>query len=115
MGTFVKIVASLVLVTACAQPNESSTTAELTAWDEALPALSSTCAACHGGSGQVAGIDFLAGSSSEEIRQTLIASGVIDFANPYASRILTKGIHEGPWFSAEQVDAILAWIESEQP
>jgi mono/diheme cytochrome c family protein len=115
MGTFAKIVSSLVLVTACAQSNESSTTAELTAWDEALPALTSTCAACHGGSMHVAGLDFLAGSSSEEIRQTLLASGVIDFDDPYSSRILTKGVHEGPWFTAEQVDAILAWIESEQP
>lgn len=115
MGTFVKIAASLVLVTACAQPNESSTTAELTAWDEALPALTSTCAACHGGAIQVAELDFLAGDTSEEIRQTLLASSVIDVEHPYSSRLLTKGLHEGPWFTAEQAAAILAWIQSEQP
>ena len=108
----------LIALGACAT-DDSMPTAETTVvesqskWDDALPALQSACGACHGNTANVSGLDWLAGTTAEEIRENLIASGVVDFENPYQSKILTKGIHAGPWFTSSQLDVIVAWIESE--
>ena len=84
------------------------------AFDEhALPVLLAMCAACHDGA-SAPEIGFLAGQTPAEIRDTLLASGIVDVATPTMSRILTKGVHSGPYLSAQQVSEILLWLEAEQ-
>lgn len=107
-----------ILLAACSssEPKSSTTTVELTA-DEAwlqlaLPVLGANCIACHGGDSGFAGIDFLAGDTPFEIRDTLLASGIVQ-DDMFTSRLLTKGIHEGPYLTRDQAQALLTWLELE--
>ncbi|MBA3540110.1 MAG: hypothetical protein H0T79_10815 [Deltaproteobacteria bacterium] len=81
---------------------------------KALPQISPNCGACHNGAQP--GIDFLAGDSDMGIRDTLIAfdPGVVNFDAPQASRLLTKGPHNGPGFTTEQASAVLEWLNAEK-
>ena len=80
--------------------------------DHALPVLEAACMVCHNG-GQ-AEIGFLAGDTPEEIRATILASGIVDVSTPTNSRLLTKGVHTGPYLSAQQASDILQWLTAEQ-
>jgi hypothetical protein len=107
-----------ILLAACtsSEPKTESQSAELTAdeaWIQlALPALrAASCTTCHGNS-NIDTIDFLAGNTDLEIRDTLLASGIVE-EEMFQSRLLTKGFHEGNPLTGEQVDAILSWLELE--
>jgi len=113
--------ALVIVLAACtaSEPTSSSTTAELTATEAwvglALPALrAANCTTCHGQASNLPNMDFLAGTTDLEIRDSLLASGIVD-AEMFTSRLLTKGQHEGLSFTAEQQDAILTWLELEFP
>src|SRR5690349_6588675 len=77
--------------------------------EHALPVFQMNCTVCHDGSTQGAP-GFLAGDTPEEIRQTLLASGVISILENYKSPMFTKGPHAGPALSAAQVSEILVWL-----
>lgn len=83
---------------------------------KALPALQAgTCEACHLGS-RGTQVAFLLGADDNAKRETLMkfTPAVINLEAPASSRILSKGIHEGPALSAQQTDDILEWIQKER-
>jgi mono/diheme cytochrome c family protein len=110
--------AIVILLAACStsEPKSSTTTAELTAdeaWVQlALPVLTANCIACHGDNPSFGSINFLGGSTAFEIRDTLLASGIVD-EGMSTSRLLTKGLHEGPHFDGAQLQSIVTWLELE--
>jgi mono/diheme cytochrome c family protein len=85
------------------------------AWvSEAQPVLAQNCSACHNGSR--AGIGFLEGADAMAQRADLLAHDpiVVNLTAPQSSRILTKGLHEGPAFTAAQLSAVLQWIQKQK-
>jgi hypothetical protein len=86
--------------------------AERTWMQEARPVLEAACSACHAGTSPE--LAFLAGNSPFAQRATLLASGVIEVPEVFASRLLTKGVHEGPSLTAEQTSAVLVWLTAER-
>ncbi|MEO8702867.1 MAG: hypothetical protein ABI867_22675 [Kofleriaceae bacterium] len=83
--------------------------------EKGLPALrEATCTTCHTGS--MAGVEFIAGASDLEIRDTLLAYEpvVVNFDAPGSSRLLTKGLHEGPALNGIQTSDLLEWLQAEQ-
>ncbi len=91
---------------------------ELTArklWlSKALPLLKANCDECHGGS--MPDIDFIAGTSDLEVRDTLLAHepAEVDLDSPAASHLLTRGAHDGPALDASQLSDLLEWIRAEK-
>jgi len=81
---------------------------------KALPELNKDCAVCHNGSRPM--IDFLTGTTELGIRDTLVAfdPAVVNLDAPQSSRLLTKGVHDGPALQSEQVSNILEWIRAEK-
>jgi len=86
--------------------------------NEALPAFQhGTCVTCH--QGQQPNVGFLIGDTDLAIRDTLLAynppsSGqVVNLDAPQSSRVLTKGVHEGPAMLADDASSILDWIQAE--
>jgi hypothetical protein len=64
------------------------------------------CGACHGVPGAV-GTPFLVGA---DMLTTMLAFPSLIGDAPETSRLLTKGLHEGPAFPPSQVPPIAAWI-----
>jgi hypothetical protein len=87
-------------------------TAERAWLDDALPALEAQCVVCH--SGTAGSPSFLAGETPWQIRDSLLASGVVDVAAPETSRLLTKGVHYGPAMNAVDTAALLHWLQAER-
>lgn len=81
--------------------------------EKALPVLSANCQVCHDGSR--ADIGFIAGDSDFGRHDTLLAYDppVINLDAPSSSRILTKGLHEGPIMDAIGTSDVLEWIQAE--
>lgn len=77
---------------------------------DVMPILSTNCAACHA---SMANIDFL--NPETDIRQTILTwpSGLLDLNAPTQSRLLTKGVHDGPAFTPEQAGVMLDWVNLE--
>ena len=109
-----------ILIASCASSeppqSETRTTQAERAWlDEVLPLMEANCISCH----SVQSVDgiatnaFLVGGTPAEIRDTLLASGVVDTAAPTTSFLLTKGAHMGPHLSLEEARAIIRWLEAE--
>ncbi len=85
------------------------------AWlTKAQPVLAAFCVTCHNGSR--ANIGFVEGDTPIAQRDDLIAftPAVVNMTAPQSSRILTKGIHEGPQLSATQASDILEWLQKEK-
>lgn len=82
--------------------------------EKASPVLSTTCVSCHNGSRP--GVGFLVGAGDLELRATLIAFDppVINLTAPQSSRILTKGVHDGPALTAIETSDVLEWIRAEK-
>lgn len=83
---------------------------------KALPALQAgTCEACHTGSRGVQ-VAFLIGTDENSKRETLMkfTPPVINLEAPGSSRILSKGLHEGPALSPQQTEDIREWIQKER-
>lgn len=84
-------------------------------WTEkAAPVLAVACLGCH--AGQQAGVDFLVGAGDLERRDALLAfePRVVNLEAPQSSRILTKGVHDGPALLATQTSDVLDWIRAEK-
>jgi hypothetical protein len=81
---------------------------------KALPRLNENCTVCHNGSRL--NIGFLVGSSDMAMRESLVGfdPAVINLEAPTSSRLLTKGLHEGPALQGEQASDILEWLQSER-
>jgi len=79
---------------------------------KAKPVFDTTCASCH--SGLYPSTAFLQGSTPMEVRTTLLASTVISIDAAQSSRVLTKGAHNGPAFTASQASDILEWLSAER-
>ncbi|HEU0031522.1 MAG TPA: hypothetical protein VFQ53_12875 [Kofleriaceae bacterium] len=82
--------------------------------EKALPQIAANCVVCHDGSR--ANIGFVEGTSDLGRRDTLMAyePAVVNLDAPGSSRILTKGLHEGPALDATQTSDILEWIQAEK-
>lgn len=80
----------------------------------ALPALETSCVACHDGSRPMIG--FLTGSDDLAVRDTLMAYDppVVNLEATASSRIVTKGEHDGPALTAGQAAALLEWLDAER-
>jgi hypothetical protein len=71
---------------------------------EVAPLLATYCTVCHS-----------VGSPSGELTyESIIASAYLN-GNfiPSQAAILTKGVHEGPWWAADQAAEIARWLEAE--
>ncbi len=86
------------------------------AWTSgAQPVLQDNCASCHAGSRE--GIAFLEGMPDVYAQKEDLLTYtplVVNLTAPQSSRILTKGMHEGPAFTATQTAAVLDWIQKEK-
>ncbi|HEY0193794.1 MAG TPA: hypothetical protein VGC42_21910 [Kofleriaceae bacterium] len=82
--------------------------------EDAYPALKAACYGCHNGSR--VGVGFLVGADADSVKKTLLAytPAVINFDAPGSSRILSKGLHDGPALTASQASAILQWLQAEK-
>lgn len=75
------------------------------------PQMLADCAVCHEPGG-VARYAFI-NTPVDDYAAAFALSGFVDLMNPEQSRILAKGVHDGPAWRPEQHDAILNWIEAE--
>lgn len=80
--------------------------------EKALPVLQQACSSCHGNPAWPE--SFIVGDTPAEMRQSMLASDVVDIDNPVTSRIFTKGLHTGPAFTASQASDILQWLTIER-
>jgi mono/diheme cytochrome c family protein len=82
--------------------------------NEALPVFRTNCMTCHNGSRPMVG--FLVGDEDFKIRDTLInfEPAVVNLDAASSSRVLTKGLHDGPQLTAEQSGALLSWLQAER-
>lgn len=82
--------------------------------EKALPRINESCTVCHNGSRM--GIGFVEGTSDGAMREALLAftPTVVNITAPQSSRLLTKGLHEGPALTAQQASDILEWIQAER-
>jgi len=80
---------------------------------EALPVLQQNCATCHNGSRAMIG--FLIGTKDLDIRDSLMKYDppVVNLDATKSSRIVTKGLHDGPALTSEQLTALLDWLDAE--
>lgn len=80
----------------------------------AFPVLRDNCSSCHDGAR--ANVDFLAGTKDTAIRDRLMTytPPVVNLEAPGSSRILTKGLHEGPEFTSENLSSVLQWVQLER-
>lgn len=83
--------------------------------EKAKPHLVTNCQSCHAGARGEA-VAFLLGATDVELRDSLInfASPIVNLSAPSSSRLLTKGIHEGPQFTGPQLSDVLEWIAKEK-
>lgn len=90
-------------------------------WDEkAWPILELQCAGCHAGT--MPNIDFISAIGADvtmntyAIREKLVtfAPTVVNLETPPSSRILTKGLHDGPELSTADISDLLEWVRAEQ-
>ena len=85
---------------------------------DALPVFQAKCIMCHDGSMATAvppPDPYLAGMGDMAIRDTAIAyvPQLVNLGAPKSSRVLSKGMHEGPALTAQEASKILGWIEAE--
>lgn len=85
---------------------------------DAEPVFQAKCFMCHDGSMATATPTpdpYLAGSGDMAIRDTAIAyvPELVNLGAPKSSRVLSKGMHEGPALTAQEATKILGWIEAE--
>jgi hypothetical protein len=72
------------------------------------------CTGCHAGS--MPNVAFLEGSAALDARTTILGYNpqVVNLDAPDSSRILTKGLHDGPALGADAATAILQWVTLEK-
>jgi hypothetical protein len=85
---------------------------------DAEPVFQAKCLMCHDGSMTTAvppADPYLAGSGDMAIRDTAVTyvPELVNLGAPRSSRVLSKGMHEGPALTAQEATKILGWIEAE--
>jgi hypothetical protein len=82
--------------------------------EKALPQFQANCTVCHDGAR--ANVEFLTGAGDLDKRDSILAytPGVVNLDAPASSRVLTKGLHEGPALLATQSSDILEWVNAEK-
>jgi hypothetical protein len=84
--------------------------------DSAYPVFRDNCVTCHAGSRPM--IEFLlggttdAGAAYDSIKA--YDPPVMNVDAPGSSRVLSKGLHDGPALTGEQSFAILTWLQAER-
>jgi len=83
--------------------------------NKAEPVFKAKCIMCHDGSEPPADA-YLAGMGDLAIRDTAIAyvPQLVNLGAPASSRVVTKGMHEGPALTAQEASDILSWITAER-
>jgi hypothetical protein len=105
--------AAFVVLAGCTQTAAPEGMAERE-WEAlALPILQADCVACHSTPGP---LGFLAGDTPLAIRKSVLEyqPPIVDLGAPVSSRLLTKGVHDGPALSAQQTSDLLEWITVER-
>ncbi len=82
--------------------------------EKALPQLQANCVVCHDGTRP--NIGFVIGAGDLDKRDTILAytPAVVNLDAPSSSRIMTKGLHEGPALDATQTSDLLEWVNAEK-
>ena len=80
---------------------------------EAFPVLRDNCASCHNGSRALIG--FLLGTEAPDVRSSLMSYDppVVNLDATKSSRVVTKGLHDGPALTSEQLTSLLDWLDAE--
>lgn len=84
-------------------------------WTEkALPQLQANCVVCHDGTRP--NIGFLVGTGDLDKRDAILAyaPAVVNLDAPSSSRLMTKGLHEGPALDSTQSSDLLEWVNAEK-
>ncbi|CAN5896748.1 hypothetical protein BH11MYX2_BH11MYX2_24060 [soil metagenome] len=82
---------------------------------KALPAFqAASCTNCHISAPSASNYWFLAGTTADEQRATILASREVNMDTPSNSLLLSRGAHEGPALTQEQYDVLLQWLQKEQ-
>src|ERR1043165_1276073 len=82
--------------------------------NQALPRFNEACTVCHAGAR--VGVEFLQGATPGDQYKAIMGFDpqVVNTDAPGSSRVLTKGLHEGPELLSEQASDILQWINLEK-
>jgi hypothetical protein len=96
------------------QPPPEPTAQEL--WTtKAFPTFQAAqCTNCHVSAPATANYWFLAGTTPDEIRATILASREVNMDTPSNSLVLNRGAHEGSALTMDQYAVILEWLQKEQ-
>lgn len=86
-------------------------------WEkDAYPVVKDACNGCHNGSR--ANIGFLedASMTADGMREKLMAytPSVVNLDAPSSSRLVSKGLHDGPAFTAEESGKVVQWLQAEK-
>lgn len=86
---------------------------------KAEPVFKAKCVMCHDGSMATASPvppPYLAGANDMAIRDTAVAytPQLVNLGAPASSRVLTKGVHQGPPMTAQEASDVLSWITAER-
>lgn len=86
---------------------------------KAEPVFKTKCVMCHDGSMAAAmppPDPYLVGTTDMMIRDSAIAymPQLVNLGAPGSSRVLTKGMHEGPAMTAQEATDVLSWITAER-
>lgn len=86
---------------------------------KAEPVFKAKCVMCHDGSMAAAmppPDPYLVGTTDMMIRDSAIAymPQLVNLGAPGSSRVLTKGMHEGPAMTAQEATDVLSWITAER-
>jgi hypothetical protein len=90
--------------------------AALDAWERtALPVLRQNCETCHNGSRAMVGF-LIGGADDMAVHESLMSysPSVVNLDATSSSRILNKGLHEGPQLTGDQLSSLLLWIQAER-
>jgi hypothetical protein len=90
--------------------------AALDAWQKsALPVLRQNCETCHNGSRAMVGF-LIGGTDDMAVHDSLMnySPTVVNLDATSSSRILNKGLHEGPQLTSDQLSSLLLWIQAER-
>jgi len=80
---------------------------------DVYPILLADCAACHAAkSPPPSGFGFIVPGDPDATYELVKASGFLT-ADPYASRLLTKGLHDGPPLQGDEIEQIRRWLDLE--
>ncbi|HEY4181640.1 MAG TPA: hypothetical protein VGM90_32575 [Kofleriaceae bacterium] len=82
---------------------------------KALPTFQAAqCVNCHISAPVATNYWFLAGTTADEQRATILASREVNMDTPSNSLLLNRGAHEGSALTMDQYNVLLEWLQKEQ-